>query len=76
MTAANIALHPTVAMARKRSSAQQATMAADRKVMLRAIDLARKCVSEPGKISPNVGAVACRDGKVLNMPNSPCLKRS
>jgi len=32
---------------------------------VRAIDLARRCVSERGKISPKVGAVACRDGKVL-----------
>jgi len=40
-------------------------MASDREVMVRAIDLARRCVSERGKISPKVGAVACRDGKVL-----------
>jgi pyrimidine deaminase RibD-like protein len=33
--------------------------------MLRAIDLARKCRSEPGKISPKVGAVIARDGKAL-----------
>ena len=33
--------------------------------MLRAIDLARKCVCEPGKISPKVGAIACRNGKLL-----------
>jgi pyrimidine deaminase RibD-like protein len=33
--------------------------------MLRAIDLARKCMSEPGKISPKVGAVIARDGRAL-----------
>jgi pyrimidine deaminase RibD-like protein len=40
-------------------------MGTDRAIMLRAIDLARRCVSEPGNISPKVGAIACRDGKVL-----------
>src|SRR5258708_3606427 len=29
----------------------------DRDLMMRAIDLARRCVSEAGKISPKVGAV-------------------
>lgn len=33
--------------------------------MLRAVDLARKCRSEEGKISPKVGAVVTRDGVVL-----------
>jgi pyrimidine deaminase RibD-like protein len=37
----------------------------DRKLMLRAIDLARKSKSEPGKISPKVGAVVARDGVVI-----------
>jgi len=37
----------------------------DREVMIRAIDLARECRSEPGKISPKVGAVVVRDGRVL-----------
>lgn len=52
-------------MAGKRSSDQKAKTAADREFMLRAVDLARKCVSEPGKVSPKVGAVAVRDGRVL-----------
>ena len=37
----------------------------DRKLMLRAIALARSCKSEAGRISPKVGAVVARDGKVL-----------
>lgn len=42
-----------------------AVKASDRQLMLRAIDLARKCRSEPGKISPKVGAIVARDGKVI-----------
>ena len=37
----------------------------DRELMLRAIDLARKCRSEEGKVSPKVGAVVARDGVVI-----------
>ena len=37
----------------------------DKHLMLRAIDLARKCKSEPGKISPKVGAVIARGGVVI-----------
>lgn len=37
----------------------------NRDPMLRAVDLARKCRSEEGKISPKVGAVVARDGVVL-----------
>jgi pyrimidine deaminase RibD-like protein len=33
--------------------------------MLRAIDLARKCKSEAGRISPRVGAIVARDGQVI-----------
>lgn len=38
---------------------------ADRKLMLRAIALARRCVSEPGRISPKVGAVVVRNGRII-----------
>ncbi len=37
----------------------------DRDLMLIAIDLARKCKSEAGKISPKVGTVVARDGCVI-----------
>lgn len=37
----------------------------DTDLMLRAIELARKCVSEPGKVSPKVGAIIARDGVIL-----------
>lgn len=37
----------------------------DRDLMLRAIELARKCKNEAGKISPKVGAVIARDGVVI-----------
>jgi pyrimidine deaminase RibD-like protein len=37
----------------------------DRDLMLRAIELSRKCNSEPGKVSPNVGVVIARDGLIL-----------
>ncbi len=33
--------------------------------MQRAIELARKCRSEPGKISPKVGAVIAREGSII-----------
>ena len=33
--------------------------------MERAIALARQCKSEPGKVSPKVGAVVARDGVVI-----------
>jgi pyrimidine deaminase RibD-like protein len=38
---------------------------ADYDAMLMAIEEARRCVSEPGRLSPKVGAVVVRDGVVL-----------
>lgn len=37
----------------------------ERAFMEQAVALARQCVSEPGRISPKVGAVVARDGMVL-----------
>lgn len=37
----------------------------DRSLMERAFDLARQCVSEPGRVSPKVAAVIARDGVLL-----------
>src|SRR5438128_9803912 len=37
----------------------------DRKIMRRAIQLARKCKDERGRISPRVGAIVARDGVVI-----------
>ncbi|MEX0667898.1 MAG: hypothetical protein WD313_06175 [Acidimicrobiia bacterium] len=39
-----------------------ASTATDRDFMIKAINLARKCTSESGKISPKVGAVVAREG--------------
>lgn len=41
------------------------TGSADREFMQQAIALSRRCKSEPGKISPKVGAVLVREGAVL-----------
>ena len=38
---------------------------AERALMDRAVGLARQCISEPGRISPKVGAEVARDGVVL-----------
>ncbi len=47
------------------SAKQGLSKASDRNLMVRAIELARNCKSEPGNISPKVGAIAARDGKIL-----------
>jgi pyrimidine deaminase RibD-like protein len=52
-------------MAKMVRSGRSSAKASDRQMMLRAIDLARKCRIEPGKISPKVGAVIARDGRAL-----------
>ncbi|MFC1908254.1 deaminase [Chloroflexota bacterium] len=52
-------------MAKVMRSDRLSAKVSDRQLMLRAIDLARKCRSEPGKISPKVGAVVARDGRAL-----------
>jgi len=52
-------------MAKVMRSDRLPVKASDRQLMLRAIDLARKCRSEPGKISSKVGAVIARDGRTL-----------
>jgi len=52
-------------MTTRRRSKSTSAQLADRELMLRAIDLARKCTSEAGKVSPKVGAIIVRDGIVL-----------
>lgn len=52
-------------MAKVTRSEQLPAKSSDRRLMLRAIDLARECKSERGKISPKVGAVIARNGRTL-----------
>ena len=52
-------------MPRATSSSSPNTKKTDRQLMLRAIELARNCQSEDGKVSPKVGAIAARNGIVL-----------
>jgi len=49
----------------KKGEQNSAGQHTDRDFMLRAIELARKCVSESGKSSPKVGVVIVRDGVIL-----------
>ncbi|MFI5181560.1 MAG: deaminase [Thermoanaerobaculia bacterium] len=52
-------------MAKAKRTQPSSERLSDRDLMLRAIELSRRCKSEPGKISPKVGAVVVRDGRVL-----------
>src|SRR5438093_11727625 len=52
-------------MTKAARSRLSSTKVSDRDLMLRAIDLARKCKSEVGKISPKVGAVVARDERLI-----------
>jgi pyrimidine deaminase RibD-like protein len=47
------------------SSPAEANQNGDRAMMISAIELARNCISEPGKVSPKVGAIIVRDGTIL-----------
>lgn len=37
----------------------------DRQIMIRAVQLARRCTSESGKVSPKVAAIVARNGRIL-----------
>lgn len=53
-------------MAVKRAEASTPSVAQDdRALMERAIELARQCESEPGRVSPKVGALVARGGVVI-----------
>jgi pyrimidine deaminase RibD-like protein len=52
-------------MNRRRRSDSSAAKLSSRELMVRAIGLARRCVSESGKVSPKVGALVARDGVVI-----------
>jgi pyrimidine deaminase RibD-like protein len=63
------AAEPNLNMTDSRPSESQRHLSSgnlcDRDLMLRAIELSRKCRSEAGKVSPKVGAVIARDGLVI-----------
>jgi pyrimidine deaminase RibD-like protein len=47
----------------------------DRDLMIQSIELAQNCVSEPGKLSPKVGAVISCEGKILGQAYRGELKQ-
>ncbi len=49
----------------RRRSDSSAAKLSSRELMVRAIGLARRCVSESGKVAPKVGALVARDGVVI-----------
>ena len=53
------------AMTANRSASQRPSARMERAFMAQAVELARQCASEPGRISPKVGAVVVRDGVAL-----------
>src|SRR5712691_753954 len=52
-------------MAREGRSGRLPARRGSRVLMVRAIELARRCAAEPGRISPRVGAIVARDGIVI-----------
>jgi len=52
-------------MAKSRISHPMSKKLSERELMLRAIAQSRSCKSEPGKVSPMVGAVVARDGCIV-----------
>ena len=49
----------------KRSSPRQVVRFTERELMLRTIELARNCKSEPGKVSPKVAALVEKNGQII-----------
>lgn len=52
-------------MAKARNSQPTSKKLSERELMLRAVAQSRSCKSEPGKVSPTVGAVVARDGRIV-----------
>jgi pyrimidine deaminase RibD-like protein len=52
-------------MAKARNSQPTSEPVSERELMLKAISQSRSCKSEPGKVSPMVGAVIARGGRII-----------
>lgn len=52
-------------MAKARNSQPTSEPVSKRDLMLRAVSQSKSCKSEPGKVSPMVGAVIARDGRII-----------